>query len=241
MNTSSTSQAEILFANGRLEEAIAQLGNDLRSQPTNPQLRSFLFELLSFSGDYARAGKQLDALAAAGPSAEAGVAVYRAALEAERIREHMFETGDVPRTAPLPSGVGTIDDQPFAEISDGDPRVGARLEVIAGGRYLWIPFAHLASIVIEPPTRLRDLRWLSARVATNETVKDLELGEVLLPALTPAVWRNTDMELRLGRATDWEEQADGDYTPVGQKVLRIDDRIVPLVDLRVIVFTPAQS
>lgn len=241
MGSSSTSQAEILFANGRLEEAIAQLSNDLRSQPTNPQLRSFLFELLSFSGDYARAGKQLDALAAAGPSAEAGVAVYRAALEAERIREHMFETGDVPRTTPLPSGVGTIDDQPFAEISDGDPRVGARLEVIAGGRYLWIPFAHLASIVIEPPTRLRDLRWLSARVATNETAKDLELGEVLLPALTPAVWRNTDMELRLGRATDWEEQADGDYTPVGQKVLRIDDRIVPLVDLRVIVFTPAQS
>ena len=238
MNSSSTSQAEILFGNGRLEEAIAQLSTDLRNQPTNPQLRSFLFELLSFSGDYARAGKQLDAMAAAGPSAEAGVAVYRAALEAERIREHMFESGDFPRTAPLPSGAGTVDDQPFAEITDGDPRVGARLEVIAGGRYLWIPFAHLASIVIEPPTRLRDLRWLSARVATNDTVKDLELGEVLLPALTPSVWRNTDMELRLGRATDWEEQSDGDYFPVGQKVLRIDDRIVPLVDLRVIVFTP---
>jgi len=238
MNTSSTSQAEILFANGRLEEAIAQLSNDLRNQPTNPQLRSFLFELLSFSGDYVRAEKQLAALAAAGPSAEAGVAVYRAALEAERIREHMFESGDFPRTAPRPSGAGTIDDQPFAEITDGDPRIGARLEVIAGGRYLWIPFAHLASIVIEPPTRLRDLRWLSARVATNESVKDLELGEVLLPALTPTVWRNTDMELRLGRATDWEEQSDGDYSPVGQKVLRIDDRIVPLVDLRVIVFTP---
>ena len=238
MNTSSTSQAEILFGNGRLEEAIAQLSNDLRNQPTNPQLRSFLFELLSFSGDYARAGKQLDALSAAGPSAEAGVAVYRAALEAERIREHMFESGDFPHTTPLPSGAGTVDDQPFTEITDGDPRVGARLEVIAGGRYLWIPFAHLASVVIEPPTRLRDLRWLSARVATNDTVKDLELGEVLLPALTPTVWRNPDMELRLGRATDWEEQSDGDYSPVGQKVLRIDDRIVPLVDLRVIVFTP---
>jgi len=238
MNTSSTSQAEILFANGRLEEAIAQLSNDLRNQPTNPQLRSFLFELLSFSGDYVRAEKQLAALAAAGPSAEAGVAVYRAALEAERIREHMFESGDFPRTAPLPSGAGTVDDQSFVELTDGDPRIGARLEVIAGGRYLWIPFAHLASIVIEPPTRLRDLRWLSARVATNESVKDLELGEVLLPALTPTVWRNTDMELRLGRATDWEEQSDGDYSPVGQKVLRIDDRIVPLVDLRVIVFTP---
>ncbi len=241
MSASSMASAESLYASGRLEEAIAQLGNNLRNEPANAQLRSFLFELLSFAGDYTRADKQLAALAAAGPAAEAGVATYRAALEAERVREHMFTSGDFPRTATLPSGAGTIEDQPFTEIADGDPRIGARLEVIAGGRYLWIPFAHLASIVIEPPTRLRDLRWLSARVATNSTVKDLELGQVLLPALTPSVWRHTDPELRLGRATDWDEQADGDFIPVGQKVLRIDDRMVPLVDVRVIVFTSDES
>lgn len=237
MSASSMASAESLYASGRLEEAIAQLSNELRNRPDNVQLRSFLFELLSFSGDYARADKQLSALASAGPAAEAGVATYRAALEAERVREHMFASGDFPHTATPPSGAGTFDDQPFAEIADGDPRIGARLEVIAGGRYLWIPFAHLASIVIDAPTRLRDLRWLSARIATNSTVKDLELGQVLLPALTPSVWRHTDTELKLGRATDWDELPDGDYAPVGQKVLRIDDRIVPLVDARVIVFT----
>ncbi|MDQ6610873.1 MAG: virulence protein SciE type [Gemmatimonadota bacterium] len=238
MATSSTAVAESLYASGQVEEAIAQLSNELRNQPTNAALRSFLFELLSFAGDYARADKQLAALASTGPSAEAGVAVYRAALEAERIREHMFEGGDFPKTDTPPSGAGTIEGAPFNEILDGDPRVGARLEVIAGGRYLWIPFAHLASIVIQPPTRLRDLRWLSARIATNSSVRDLELGEVLLPALTPAVWRSQDMELRLGRATDWEEQPDGAYSPIGQKVLRVDDRIVPLVDVRELVFTP---
>ena len=230
--------AESLYASGRLEEAIAQLGNELRSQPTNVALRSFLFELLSFSGDYTRADKQLAALASAGPSAEAGVAVYRSALEGERIREHMFETGDFPKTATPPSGSGTLEGVAFNGVVDGDARIGARLEVIAGGRYLWIPFAHLASVVIQPPTRLRDLRWLSARIATNGTVKNLELGEVLLPALTPAVWRNPDTELRLGRATDWAEQPDGEYAPIGQKVLRVDDRIVPLVDVRELVFTP---
>lgn len=237
METSSTAQAESLYAGGRLEEAIAQLSQELRNQPTNAALRSFLFELLSFAGDYTRADKQLAALASTGPSAEAGVAAYRAALESERIREHMFDTGDFPKTETLPSGTGTAEGVAFNDIADGDPRVGARLEVIAGGRYLWIPFAHLASVVIQPPTRLRDLRWLSARIATNATVKNLELGEVLLPALTPAVWRSHDMELRLGRATDWEEQPDGDYLPIGQKVLRVDDRIVPLVDVRELVFT----
>lgn len=237
MSAPSTAVAESLFASGRVEEAIAQLGNELRNQPTNPQLRSFLFELLSFAGDYARADKQLAAIAADGPRAEAGVAAYRAALEAERVREHMFDTGDFPRGDTPPSGGGTLEGRAFTEITDGDPRVGARLEVIAGGRYLWIPFAHIASVVIDAPARLRDLRWLTARVATNASVKDLELGEVLLPALTPAVWKHSDTELRLGRATDWEETPDGDYLPVGQKVLRIDDRIVPLVDVRQLVFT----
>lgn len=238
MSTSSTAVADALFASGRLDEAIAQLSDELRNQPTNAQLRSFLFELLSFAGDYARADKQLAALASGGPNAEAGVATYRAALEAERIREHMFDTGDFPRGDTPPSGGGTLNGEAFTAVADGDPRIGARLEVIAGGRYLWIPFAHLASIVIQPPTRLRDLRWLVARIATNATVKDLELGEVLIPALTPSIWRSQDTELRLGRATDWEEQADGDFGPVGQKVLRVDDRIVPLVDVRTLVLTP---
>ncbi|MCC6244435.1 MAG: virulence protein SciE type [Gemmatimonadaceae bacterium] len=236
MSTPSSSVAESLFVSGRLEEAIAQLSNELRNQPSNAQLRSFLFELLSFAGEYDRADKQLAALATDGPNAEAGVAMYRAALVAERVREHMFDTGDLPQGDTPPVAGGTIEGSAFVDIRDGDPRVGARLEVIAGGRYLWIPFAHIASVVIEAPTRLRDLRWLTARVATNASVKDLELGEVLLPALTPAVWRNTDAELRLGRATDWEEASDGDFIPVGQKVLAIDGRMVQLVNVRQLVF-----
>lgn len=241
MNTASTPVAQALFASGRLEDAIAQLGIELRSNPSDAQRRSFLFELLSFAGEYARAAKQLDMLSSAGPSAEAGVAVYRAALEAERIREHMFDTGDLPRTeTPTPPG-GTCNGVPFTTIADGDPRVGERLEVIAGGRYLWIPFAHVASVVIEPPARLRDLRWLSARVATSASVRDVELGEVLLPALSPAAWRLSDAELRLGRATDWDELPDGDFTPVGQKMLRLDDRLMPLVDVRELVFTQPET
>ena len=237
MSNTSTAVAASLFASGRVEEAIAQLSNELRSHPTDPQLRSFLFELLSFVGDYTRADKQLAALASGSPNVEAGVAMYRAALEGERIREHMFDTGDFPRGDAPASGGGTLEGAAFGDIVDGDPRLGPRLEVIAGGRYLWIPFAHLASVVIEAPTRLRDLRWLSARIATNASVKNLELGEVLLPAVTPAIWRHQDKELQLGRATDWEEWGDGDYLPIGQKVLRIDERIVPLVDVRTLVFT----
>jgi type VI secretion system protein ImpE len=231
-----TTSARELYATGQIDAAIEALGAELRNNPTDAQRRTFLFELLAMAGQYDRAEKQLDVLARGGPQAEAGTLLYRAAVSAERVREHMFATGDHP-TGDVPAVAGMRDGTAFLEIEDGDPRLGARLEVIAGGRYLWIPFAHLAAVHVEAPTRLRDLRWVPARVSTNASVRDMELGEVLLPALTPAAYRHPDPEVRLGRATDWEELPDGSYAPVGQKVLRIDGTYVPLLEVRDLVFT----
>jgi type VI secretion system protein ImpE len=232
-----TQAAQELYAAGRLADAIEALGVELRKNPDDAQRRVFLFELLSFAGQYDRADKQLDVVARLGSRVEAGTLVYRSALQAERIREHMFDTGDFPKSAAPVSVAGTCNGVAFSEISDADPRIGARLEVFAGGRYLWIPFAHLASVVVEPPAKLRDLRWLPAKISTGPSVKDMQLGDVLLPALTVGAWKQQDAELQLGRATDWEELADGDYAPVGQKVLRIDDNLVPLVDVRELTFS----
>ncbi|HEY0928783.1 MAG TPA: type VI secretion system accessory protein TagJ [Gemmatimonas sp.] len=224
--------AQTLYAAGQLGAAIETLGVELRSNPADAQRRTFLFELLTFTGDWVRAEKQLDVLAKNGHMAEAGTMLYRSAIEAERVREHMFESGDFPTDA-APSPVsGTLNGEAFSSIEDADPRVGARLEVIAGGRYLWIPFAHIASIGMQAPTRLRDLHWPSAHLRTGPSVRDLELGEVLLPALSPGAGRLDDDELRLGRAADWEELPSGDFAPIGQKMLRVDERLIPLVDIR---------
>jgi type VI secretion system protein ImpE len=231
--------ARELYTAGRLDTAIEQLGVELRGDPADAQRRAFLFELLTFAGQYDRAEKQLDVLARGGPQQQAGTLLYRAALQAERVREHMFDTGDLPGGAAPAPVAGTINGRPFASIEDADPRVGARLEIMAGGRYLWVPFAHLAAVRLEPPARLRDLRWAPARVATGPSVRDMELGEVLLPALTPGAWRHADAEIRLGRATDWDELPDGDYAPVGQKLLRVDGELVPLLEVRDLALTPA--
>lgn len=233
--------ARELYAAGRLDSAIETLGAELRSHPTDAQRRTFLFELLSFAGQYDRAEKQLDVLARGGTDAEVAVLPYRAALQAERVREHMFSTGDFPAGAAPAPVAGTLNGRPFLSIEDADPRVGARLEVMAGGRYLWIPFAYVASVTIEPPRMLRDLRWAPARVATSASVREMELGEVLLPVLSPAAWRRDDPELRLGRAADWEELPDGAFAPIGQKLLLVDGEPIPLLELRELVITPAPS
>ncbi len=140
--------ARELYAAGRLDSAIETLGAELRNAPTDGPRRTFLFELLSFAGQYDRAEKQLDVLARGGTDAELAVLPYRAALQADRIREHMFLTGDFP-TGVVPTPVaGTFNGRPFLSIEDADPRVGARLEVMAGGRYMWIPFAYVEAVTL---------------------------------------------------------------------------------------------
>ncbi len=220
------------FAAGRLESAIEALGVELRSNPTDTQRRVFLFELLTFTGQYDRAEKQLDVLSKGGIDREIAVLPYRAAIMGERVREHMFSSGDFPST-PAPSPVaGTLNGKPFSSIEDADPRVGARLEVMAGGKYMWIPFAYVQTLHMAAPQHLRDLRWIPAKLSTGAAMKDTELGEVLLPTLSPLAWKQEDPELRLGRAADWEELPDGSFSPVGHKMLRVDDELLPLLDLR---------
>jgi len=154
-------------------------------------------------------------------------------LHAERVRTDMFRRQTFPLDSAAAGDVsGTLNGRPFSSIEDGDPRIGARLEVFAAGQYTWIPWRHIASVKMEAPTRLRDLLWITAVVRTSEDFRGEELGEILLPALTPLSFENADDEIRLGRATDWTEAPDGGYLPVGQKMLMIDAEQVPLLSIR---------
>ena len=225
-----------LFQAGKLAEAIQALGTELRSNPGDNQRRTFLFELLCFAGEYDRAEKHLDVLAQANKDAELGALLYRAALHAERTRDELFRKNEYPRaalagTAPAPVA-GTLNGQPFQSLEDGDPRIGARLEVYAAGQYMWIPFEHIRSVEIQAPRRLRDLLWAPALVRTGPAFKDKELGEVLVPVLAPFSYRHADDAVRLGRMTEWQETEDGDVVPAGQKMLLVDGEDFSILELR---------
>lgn len=225
--------ARELYQAGKLDEALEALGGEVRDNPTDGQRRTFLFELLCFAGKYDRAESQLDVLADGGPEAALGGMLYRGAVQAERTRQEMFRTGDLPGDGATPEAAsGTLNGKPFTSLVDGDSRIGPRLEVFAAGKYLWIPFEHLASVRIAPPKRLRDLLWAPALVRTGPGFRDQELGEVLLPVLAPLTWRHPDGAVRLGRATEWEELEDGGEAPVGQKLLLVDDDEIPILEVR---------
>jgi type VI secretion system protein ImpE len=225
-----------LFQAGRLDEAVLALGVELRRDPTDSKRRTFLFELLCFGGDYDRAEKQLDILADSSHEAAMGSLLYRSALQAERTRRRMFETGDFPLGA-APSVSGQVDDRQCESIEDADPRLGARLEVYAAGAYLWIPFQHISSVEIQPPKRLRDLLWIPALLHTSPAFKGRELGEVLLPVLTPLAWKHPDAQVRLGRQTQWQESTDGAAIPAGQKMFLADEEECPILEVRRLQFS----
>jgi type VI secretion system protein ImpE len=230
-----------LFKAGKLNEAIEALGVEVRNNPTDARRRTFLFELLCFKGDYDRAEKHLNLLADASPDARVGAILYFSALHAERLRRDLFEKKDYSvLPASEDSRAGTLNGKPFLTLEDADPRVGPRLELFAAGAYLWIPFEHIESIEIEPPKRLRDLLWAPALVRTGPKFKDKELGEVLLPVLAPFSWRHADDNVKLGRATEWAE-VDGMSVPSGQRVISVDGEDVPLLEIRKIEFTSAES
>lgn len=236
-------KAQELFKAGKLDEAIQSLGVELRDKPGDVQRRTFLFELLCFAGDLDRAEKQLNVVADATPETGMGALVYRSAMHAERTRRDMFEVGSFPTTPPPPV-TGTLNGKRFASLRDADPRIGARLEVYAAGQYTWIPYAHLASVTMEAPKRARDLVWAPAVVRPGPTFDQLkvELGDVLLPALTPGAWQHADAAIRLGRVTDWEDLDNGEFAPVGQKLLLADDEPIPILEIRTLEFdSPDQT
>ncbi|HUD12631.1 MAG TPA: type VI secretion system accessory protein TagJ [Terracidiphilus sp.] len=230
--------AKELFAAGKVKEAEKVLTAYLREHPSDKAQRIFLFELLCFAGEYARAEKQLSVLAGGGVESETGAIVYYAALHAEKTRHELFEKQAFP-SGPTTCPPGTLNGKPFTELRDADPDIGARLEVFAAGSYVWIPFEHIASVEMGKPERLRDTLWAPALVQAAPSFKGMDLGEVLIPAIYPFSWKDPDEAVWLGRVTEWTADEKGTEYPTGQKILLVDGEEIPFLEIRSIEFAHA--
>jgi type VI secretion system protein ImpE len=228
--------AKELFDAGRVKDAASSLAALLRERPTDTKARTFLFELLCFSGQYDRAEKHLSLLAEGSKEHELGAVLYYSALHAERMRHDLFRKEEFPKEAPAPSPKGTLNGKPFDSISDLDPQIGARLELFAAGAYTWVPFCHVKSIQVQPVKRLRETLWTPAFVLAGPTFQGADMGEVIIPAIYPFSWNSSDESLWLGRGTEWVSDQEGHEFPVGQKVFVVDGEEVPLLEVREIQF-----
>jgi type VI secretion system protein ImpE len=232
-----------LYRTGELDQAIKALGEELRSNPLDAKRRTFLFELLSFAGEWDRAEKHLDVLANQDMKNAPGMMLYRSAVHAERIRQEMFRNKDFPKREPSdeqpPSG--EWNGEPFTRLADADSTIGDHLEVFIAGSYVWVPTKYIVQLEIEAPKDLRDLIWARARIQASPKFRLQDLGEVLLPVLAPLSFTHPDNNVRLGRTSVWEQQPDGEEALFGQKLLFVDGEEIPLLEFRSITWASEED
>ena len=82
--------AEDYLKQGDINNALLQLQEQVKKQPANPELRIFLFQLLSVLGQWDRALTQLSVVGDLDDSALVMVSMYRQVIACECFREQVF-------------------------------------------------------------------------------------------------------------------------------------------------------
>jgi type VI secretion system protein ImpE len=82
--------ADQLLREGKLDEALAALTQEVRAKPADAKLRTFLFQLLAVNGQWERALTQLNVAGELDAGALAMVQTYREAIRCEVLRAEIF-------------------------------------------------------------------------------------------------------------------------------------------------------
>lgn len=127
-----------------------------------------------------------------------------------------------------PAVTGTLNGEAFEWIADADMRIGPVLEAVVNGRYFWMPFNAIRSIMAEPPKDLRDCVWTPVNIVLKNG------GDIV--ALIPTRYagtasRGTPAE-KLARETNWADIGAETFAGTGQRLLATDAGDTALMDLR---------
>ncbi len=259
-----TSEAGQLFHEGDLAGAILAANEAVKANPADLGGRLLLAELLLFDGNLQRANVMLETAGALDASAALIIAEFRQLMRAELARRQVMAEGRVPdflgeptpaqthllqaltalragevaaaadaaaeAEAIRPTVSGTSGDAAFADFRDADDLAAGNLEVLTTtGKYFWIPTERVVSMEFHPAKRPRDLYWRRCSMI----VRDGPDGDVYLPALYPAD-APSSAALRLGRATEWTENAP--IRGAGQRLFLVGEDGVPVQQLTTLEF-----
>lgn len=255
-------KAKELLDAGHLSEAIEELNREVKAHPTDSRQRIFLFELLCFAGDYARARRQLDVIGTESAAAEAGVQIYRSILTAEEARHRLISDGLRPDFLfPPPAYVlqhleainRLRERQPeearnlLEESANGRPSLPGSIDGQAFADFrdaddLIAPFLEL--IVHDKYVWLPFDAISRVQIAPPKQLRDLlwipatveprhgRVGEVFVPVLYAGSTEHADDRVKLGRMTDWQTFGDGLALGVGQRLFFADEQERAMLEVR---------
>ncbi|MGA7979422.1 MAG: type VI secretion system accessory protein TagJ [Chromatiaceae bacterium] len=256
--------AEQLLGEGQLDDALAELKQQVRADAANPKHRIFLFQLLAVLGDWERAGTQLEVAGDLDPSALAMVQTYREALRCEVLRSQIFAGkrsplvfGDPERWLALLLEALQLtaagEDAKAAPLrDDAFAAAPATSGMIDGQPFDWIADADLRlGPVLEAIINGRYYWVPFHRIRTLEVEPPADLRDIvwmpahftwvnggdtvgLIPTRYPGSEASPDASIRLARRTDWLEPLPGMYIGQGQRMLATDSGEYPLMDVRLV-------
>jgi type VI secretion system protein ImpE len=260
-------QAKELLEAAKLNDAIEQVTNEVRSDPGDASRRTFLFELLCFAGEWERAEKQLDVIGHQSAQAELGVMIYRANIKAERERRRLFAEGVHPHFLKEPPAYVDLNLAALNQMRSGQLKEARATLDRAEEERPAIPgklngqdfadfrddddfVAPVLELIVKDKYVWMPLEQIkSVEISPPNKLRDLlwasarvealdgTIGEVYMPALYEGTSEHADDQARLGRLTDWRQLGEDLYRTVGLRMFRVNDQDTTLFEARTIEFS----
>jgi type VI secretion system protein ImpE len=255
-------QAAELVREGRPEEALKALQDQIRKDPADFKLRVFLFQLLCVLGDWDRALTQLNVASEMDASSMLMVAMYKPALQCEALRAEIFAGRRSPvifgqpeewmgwavQACQLEAGGRVEEALALREKAfEAAPAVGGKID---GTEFEWIADADSRLGPMIETVVNGALYWVPfARIHEMQIEEPADLrdtvwaparlvwtngGEAfaLIPVRYPGSEQSEDGAVRLARKTEWVDAPGGTQHGLGQRLLATDSGDFPLLAVR---------
>ncbi len=261
-----TDEVSQAFKQGNLAAARELLQNKIRANASDLRLRVSLLQLLCVLGEWDRAKAQLEVVESLSPDDRSWINLLGPALMGETLRREVFAGRTTPLVLGEPSpwiakliqalrpadpaaqaqlrndafeaapaNPVKVNGEELPWLADADSRLGPVLEAIMEGKYYWIPFDRLSRLSVAAPSDMRHLVWIPAQ-ATWATGGE---SAVLIPTRYVGTEYSKTADLMQSRRTTWEELSPDHYRGLGQRMLTAGDRDFPLLDVRLIEWSPS--
>jgi len=258
--------AKDLIQAGRLSEARAQLTAEVKAAPSDSGKRTLLFQVLAFLGEWEKAERHLDMVAALDPRSAMGVQVYKDAINAEKERRAVmagqrlpgFITDTPPYLGLYLTAWGKLREGNLDEATSLYRRVEKERAVVSGSmqgkkfRGFSDTDAFLSSF-LEVIVHDR-YAWVPfGSMAELSVDRPKKLFDLLWISARLMTWEGIDLRcyipvlyegssaqederIRLGRMTDWLPLGGPFCKGVGQRVFQVGKDEIPILELTEVSF-----
>jgi type VI secretion system protein ImpE len=258
--------AKDLLRDAKVTEALTQLQNEIRADPSKAELRVFLFQLCCVTGALERAVNQLQVAAGLDPDSEMLARIFKSVIECELFRRRVFEGTATPLVFGEPEPWVGMMIQALAMHTQGDLAGASQLRTLAlqsarpnpgkinGEPVAWLSDADSRLGPIVEAMVFGKYYWIPfhrIRKITLEAPADLRDlvwipvtfewsngGQLAghIPVRYPGTETSADGALQLARKTEFTEPLAGTYIGHGQRMWVSESADHPLLEARSIEF-----